>query len=109
MTKKISYFYVLYCKDNTLYGGYTTNLERRLNQHNSGTGAKYTRIDSKRPVKMIYAEKYTTKSEAMKAEYAFKQLTRKQKEAYLIDEDVIFPFDRRRKTIIKDKRVSPNE
>ena len=109
MSQQTSYFYVLYCRDNTLYGGYTTNIERRLKQHNDGTGAKYTRMKSKRPVKMLYAEKYSSKSEAMKAEYAFKQLTRKQKERYLVNEDVVYPFDRRRKMIMKDKRVNTDE
>lgn len=109
MSQQTSYFYVLYCRDNTLYGGYTTNIKRRLKQHNDGTGAKYTRSKSKRPVKMLYAEKYSSKSEAMKAEYAFKQLTRKQKERYLVNEDVAYPFDRRRKMIMKDKRVNTDE
>ncbi len=109
MSQQTSYFYVLYCRDNTLYGGYTTNIKRRLKQHNDGTGAKYTRMKSKRPVKMLYAEKYSSKSEAMKAEYAFKQLTRKQKERYLMSEDVVYPFDRRRKMIMKDKRVNTDE
>ena len=109
MSQQTSYFYVLYCRDNTLYGGYTTNIKRRLKQHNDGLGAKYTRMKSKRPVKMLYAEKYSSKSEAMKAEYAFKQLTRKQKERYLVNEDVVYPFDRRRKMIMKDKRVNTDE
>lgn len=109
MSQQTSYFYVLYCRDNTLYGGYTTNIKRRLKQHNDGTGAKYTRMKSKRPVKMLYAEKYSSKSEAMKAEYAFKQLTRRQKERYLVNEDVVYPFDRRRKMIMKDKRVNTDE
>lgn len=109
MSEQTSYFYVLYCRDNTLYGGYTTNITRRLKQHNDGTGAKYTRMKSKRPVKILYAEKYSSKSEAMKAEYAFKQLTRKQKERYLVNEDVVYPFDRCRKMIMKDKRVNMDE
>lgn len=109
MANQTSYFYVLFCRDNTLYGGYTTNLDRRLEQHNDGTGAKYTRIHSKRPVKLLYAEKYSSKSEAMRAEYAFKQLTRSQKEHYLRSENVHFPFDRRRKSIVIDKRMKPDE
>lgn len=104
-----AYFYVLYCQDNSLYGGYTTNLKRRLDQHNQGTGAKYTRMASKRPVKMIYAELFASKSQAMKAEYAFKQLSRPQKEAYLKKRKVHFPLDRRRKMILIDKRMNANE
>lgn len=83
-----SYFYVLYCKDDTLYGGYTTDLKRRFQEHNTGIGAKYTRPKTRRPLKMIYAEIYETKSEAMKAEYAFKQKRRPEKEAYLADQGI---------------------
>lgn len=109
MESKKSYFYVLLCKDNTLYGGYTTHLERRVKQHNDGVGAKFTRIYSKRPVKLVYSEIFDTKSEAMKAEYAFKQLSRQQKERYLKQANVTVPFDRRKKAIIIDKRMSENE
>ncbi|MGX7126749.1 GIY-YIG nuclease family protein [Enterococcus viikkiensis] len=77
------YFYVLLCSDDSFYGGYTTELARRLKEHNAGTGAKYTHPKSRRPVKMIHAEHFTTRSEATKAEAAFKKLTRKQKEHYL--------------------------
>lgn len=82
---KLFYFYVLYCKDDTLYAGYTTDLNRRIDEHNSGKGAKYTRVAKRRPAKMIYSESFTSKSDAMKAEYAFKQLSRKAKEAYIAD------------------------
>lgn len=77
------YFYVLHCKDGTYYGGYTTDLIRRLAEHNQGIGAKYTRLASRRPLQMIHAEQFTTRSEATKAEAAFKKLTRPQKEHYL--------------------------
>lgn len=80
---KEHYFYVLHCKDNTYYAGYTTDLRRRLAEHNSGNGAKYTRLSKRRPTQMIHHEVFLTRSEAMKAEYAFKQLTRTQKELYL--------------------------
>ncbi len=77
------YFYVLECKDHTFYGGYTTDLTRRLAEHNAGTGAKYTRLASRRPLQMIHAEVFETRSAATKAEAAFKKLSRKQKEKYL--------------------------
>lgn len=77
------YFYVLQCADKTFYAGYTTDPERRLKEHNSGSGAKYTHPPKRRPVKMIHLEKFGTRSAATKAEYAFKQLTRPQKENYL--------------------------
>ncbi|MGO3609088.1 MAG: GIY-YIG nuclease family protein [Enterococcus sp.] len=78
------YFYVLLCSDQSFYGGYTTELARRLKEHNAGTGAKYTHPKSRRPVQMIHAERFATRSEATKAEAAFKRLSRKQKEYYLL-------------------------
>lgn len=77
------YFYVLHCRDNTLYAGYTKDLERRLQEHNLGKGAKYTRPISRRPATMIFAKVYLSRSAAMKEEYAFKQLSRREKEHYL--------------------------
>ncbi len=79
------FFYVLHCRDNTFYAGYTTDLARRLIEHNDGIGAKYTRLEKRRPAIMIHSEQFSTRSEAMKQEYAFKQLTRKQKERYLAE------------------------
>ncbi|KGR89174.1 endonuclease [Ureibacillus massiliensis 4400831 = CIP 108448 = CCUG 49529] len=75
------FFYVLECADQTLYAGYTNNLEKRVATHNAGKGAKYTR--ARGPVKCIYYETFQTKQEAMKAEYAFKQLSRKEKFNYI--------------------------
>ena len=72
------YFYVLECRDQSFYAGYTTDLLRREKEHNAGIGCKYTK--SRRPVNMIYHEDFATRSEATKAEAAFKKLTRKQKE-----------------------------
>ncbi len=77
------YFYVLRCKDDTFYAGYTNHLERRVKAHNSGRGAKYTR--GRTPVECIYYETYETKREAMQKEYAFKQKTRRQKEVYIME------------------------
>lgn len=75
------YFYVLECADASLYAGYTNDLERRVAQHNAGKGAKYTRC--KRPVKCVYYEIFASKQEAMRAEYAFKQLKRSEKLKYI--------------------------
>lgn len=77
------YFYVLLCKDHSFYGGYTTDLARRLTQHNEGIGAKYTRLQTRRPLTMIHAEVFESRSEATKAEAAFKKLSRRNKEIYL--------------------------
>lgn len=71
------YIYILECKDGSLYTGYTTDVGKRVEKHNSGMGAKYTKI--RRPVRLVYQETYETKSEALKREYAIKQLTRQQK------------------------------
>ncbi len=79
----LHYFYVLQCNDDTFYAGYTIDVERRLKEHNDGIGAKYTRLAKRRPLLLLHHENFATKSEAMKQEYAFKQLTRKQKELYL--------------------------
>ena len=84
--KKNYYFYVLLCNDNTLYGGFTTDLQQRLNAHNSGKGAKYTK--SRRPVKMIYHECFNDKQQALKREYWFKHHSRSWKEQFLKDHNV---------------------
>lgn len=71
--------YILKCADNTFYAGITTDIERRLIEHNtSDKAAKYTRI--RRPVIVIYEAEFSTKSEASREEYRIKQLTRIQKE-----------------------------
>lgn len=69
---------MLRCSDNSLYTGWTNNLSNRVEKHNSGMGAKYTR--GKLPVKLVYYEKFSTKSEAMSREYKIKQLTKSEKE-----------------------------
>lgn len=74
-------FYVLECIDHSLYAGYTNNLKKRVEAHNAGKGAKYTRAHG--PVKCIYYETFETKQEAMRAEYAFKQLKRSEKLKYI--------------------------
>ncbi len=80
--EKYHYVYMLRCTDNTLYSGYTTNPQKREEVHNLGKGAKYTRI--RLPVKMVYLERYEDKSDALKREYALKQLTKKQKEELIL-------------------------
>lgn len=72
------YAYMLRCSDGTIYSGYTNNIEKRVEAHNSGKGAKYTK--TRRPVELVYFEVYDTKSDAMKREYEYKQLKRNQKE-----------------------------
>ena len=69
--------YLLRCKDDTLYCGWTNDLEKRLAAHNAGKGAKYTR--SRHPVTLVYYETFETKEEAMSREFAIKKLSRKEK------------------------------
>ena len=73
----MNYTYILKCADDTLYCGWTNDLEKRLKAHNSGKGAKYTR--SRLPVALVYYEEFETSIEAQKREYQIKRLTRKQK------------------------------
>ena len=72
-----AYTYIVECADGSLYTGWTFDLEKRMESHNSGKGSKYTR--SRLPVKLVYYEIKADKKEAMKREYAIKRLTRKDK------------------------------
>jgi putative endonuclease len=73
------FVYILQCNDNTLYTGITTNLTQRLHEHNHGSkGAKYTR--GRRPVSLLYSEKYPSRSAATSREFQIKQFPRKQKQ-----------------------------
>lgn len=70
--------YMVQCRDGTFYCGITTDLERRIIEHNEGEkGAKYTR--PRRPVKLVYNKACTDRSEATKEEWRLKQLSRKEK------------------------------
>ncbi len=76
------FVYILRCSDNSLYTGITTDLERRLKQHNEGsTGARYTR--ARRPVALAYVETASDRSEAQRREAAIKRLKPAQKEAVI--------------------------
>ena len=76
MDKKY-YTYILLTEQNTLYCGYTDDVEKRFQAHIEGRGAKYTK--SHRPVKIVYQREFSTKSEAMKEEIRIKHLSRKAK------------------------------
>jgi len=71
------YVYLAECSDGTIYTGISNNVEARIAAHNAGKGAKYTK--SRRPVTLKACWSYPDKSEATKAEYAFKQLSRIRK------------------------------
>jgi putative endonuclease len=81
ITKPNWFVYYLRCADNSLYAGVTTDLSRRLHEHNTCNkkGAKYTRV--RRPVKLVYAEAQENRQLACKREYQLKQLTKINKEA----------------------------
>lgn len=75
------YLYILRCGDGTLYTGITTDVEKRLEQHRTGKGAKYTRGRS--PLELVYREECGTHSDALKRELAVKRLPRAKKERML--------------------------
>ncbi len=72
------FVYILECSDGTLYTGYTTDLQSRLEAHNSGKGAKYTR--ARLPVRLRYSETFFDKNEALSREWHIKhKMTREEK------------------------------
>ena len=73
----MNYIYILKCNDGSLYTGWTNNLEKRIKAHAEGNGAKYTK--ARLPIELVYFEEYQDKREAMKREYAIKQLISKEK------------------------------
>ena len=68
--KKSHYVYILETENNTLYCGYSDDVEKRFQQHIEGHGAKYTRAN--KPTKIVYIKEFSTKSEALKEEYRIK-------------------------------------
>jgi putative endonuclease len=72
------YVYVLECADGSYYTGYTTDVERRVAEHDAGEGAKYTR--GRTPVELVHVEEYETRSAAMSREHEIKSLSRRGKE-----------------------------
>ncbi len=71
------YCYIVECADGTFYTGWTTDPERRVKQHNRGTGAKYTRMHG--PVRLVYVEEQADRKTAMKREIAIKRMDRNRK------------------------------
>ena len=74
----MNYTYIVKCSDETFYTGWTNDLEKRIEMHNSGKGAKYTK--ARLPVELVYYEAFDTKEEAMSREWHIKRLSRKEKQ-----------------------------
>ena len=72
-----NFTYIVECSDHTLYTGWTNDLEKRIEAHNTGKGAKYTK--TRRPVRLVYFETFATKEEAMSREYHIKRMFRQEK------------------------------
>ena len=81
----MNYTYIVRCRDGSLYTGWTNNLEKRIKDHNSGRGAKYTK--SRRPVLLAYYEEFATKEEAMRREWEIKQMKRQEKLSLIQEHD----------------------
>lgn len=82
----MNYFlYIVKCSDDSLYTGIATDLETRIKEHNGEIkgGAKYTR--GKRPVKLVFSEKYKTRSDALKREVEIKRMSRSDKRLLIRD------------------------
>lgn len=71
------FVYIIQCKDGTLYTGWTTDVDARVNAHNEGTGAKYTK--GRGPVTLLHYESFESKSDALRREMAIKKLSREDK------------------------------
>ena len=74
----MNYTYIVKCSDKTFYTGWTNDLEKRIEMHNSGKGAKYTK--ARLPVELVYYEAFDTKEEAMSREWHIKRLSRPEKQ-----------------------------
>ena len=77
----MNYTYMLRCRDNSLYTGWTNNIEKRLEDHNSGKGAKYTR--GRGPLELVYREECENHSQALKRELAVKAMSREEKQSLI--------------------------
>ena len=73
----MNYVYLLQCADGSYYCGWTTDLQKRLQAHNAGAGAKYTR--SRRPVRLVFWEEYEDRTEALSREWHIKRMTHEEK------------------------------
>jgi putative endonuclease len=79
----VTFVYILECSDDSYYTGWTTNLDRRVADHNAGRAARYTR--SRRPVRLVYWEECADRRSAQQRELALKRLPRARKSALVAD------------------------
>lgn len=84
----MNYTYIVQCRDGSFYTGWTNNIEKRIEDHNNGKGAKYTK--ARRPVTLVYYEMFQTKEEAMRREYVIKQMRRAEKEQLIHGKGALF-------------------
>lgn len=82
-----NYVYIVRCSDQTLYTGWTNHLEKRIEAHNAGKGAKYTK--ARRPVELVYFETFEHKRDSLKREYQIKQLKKSEKEKLILSKKKI--------------------
>jgi putative endonuclease len=83
LPKTLHYAYIVMCSDTSFYTGYTNNLTKRIEAHNKGKGAKYTK--TRLPVTLLYYEAFKSKCIAMQREYAIKQMTRAEKKELMFN------------------------
>ncbi|MFQ6124405.1 MAG: GIY-YIG nuclease family protein [Candidatus Heimdallarchaeota archaeon] len=81
-SKKQYFTYILQCQDGSYYTGHTTNIDRRVQEHNSGIGGRYTR--NRLPVKLVHIERHQTRKEAIQRELEIKKLSRSDKRKLII-------------------------
>jgi putative endonuclease len=101
---RMHFVYIVRCGDGTLYTGYARDPKKRASAHNAGRGAKYTL--TRRPVCLVYSEKCSSRSAALKREYAVKSLTRAEK-LTLVSESVSGRVRRQRQPVQPDQSASP--
>jgi len=83
-TQPVAYYcYIVECADGTYYTGWTTDPERRVKEHNAGSGALYTKF--RRPVELIYLEEVSDRPAAQRREYSIKKLTRQKKISLVLE------------------------
>ena len=83
----MNYTYIVKCSDETFYTGWTNDLKKRIEMHNSGKGAKYTK--ARLPVELVYYEAFDTKEEAMSREWHIKRLSRSEKQKLIEAADLM--------------------